>query len=251
MPSRWDENARVRGTQIESGLDLTFSKVFVPFFANALRRRKPKTVLEVGGGTGHLARELVGIVEKYVVIEPSAGMYSVARKTLEGVDVELHNESVENLPKLKRQFDLALSHLCIQAVSDMDAFLEGLASALTADGMYLLTLPHPAFYNEYKGFFPSNSFRYMEEQAAIVNFSVTLDPNTVISGIPYHHRPISRYFTGLSRAGLAVSSFDEIYPHEEIQSLYGAPWITPRYLVFGGFRAETLWTTIPRKSDAL
>jgi len=238
MPRRWDDNARIRANQIDSGLDLTFSKVFVPFFKNALCQKQPKTVLEVGGGTGHLARELVQHGRRYVLIEPSAGMYSVACETLKGTDIELYNQAVQEFSKCDRQFDVVLSHLCMQVIPDITVFLNALACTLAPNGSYLLSFPHPAFYNDYKRFFPPDSFRYMEERAATVSFTVTLDPNTAIEGVPYHHRPISTYFAALSNAGLVVRSFDEIYPSAEIQKLYGAPWLNPRYLVIGGERAS-------------
>ena len=236
MPRTWDNNARIRANQIDSGLDLTFSKVFVPFFRDVLGKQELKTVLEVGGGTGHLARELAALVGQYVLIEPSIGMYLVARETLESSDVELYNQTVEEFSNFDRRFDLVLSHLCMQVVPNISSFLNALASTLTPSGAYLLSLPHPAFYNDYKRFFSRDSFSYMEVRAATVSFTVTLDPNTPIEGVLYHHRPISTYIAALSDAGLVVSSFVEIYPSHQIQDLYGAPWLTPRYLVLGGSR---------------
>src|ERR1700721_1533426 len=105
MPRTWDNNARIRANQIDSGLDLTFSRVFVPFFREFVGKRELKTVLEVGGGTGHLARELSALVGQYVLIEPSIGMHLVARETLEGSDVELYNQTVEEFSTFGRRFD--------------------------------------------------------------------------------------------------------------------------------------------------
>lgn len=203
---------------------------------DVIRNCCPKTILEIGGGTGHLARELSRQVSQYVLVEPSAGMYSVACKTLDGTDIELCNQTVQEFSKSDRHFDLVLSHLCIQATSDVNAFLVALARTLTASGTFLLSLPHPAFYNDYKKFFPTETFLYTEEIATMVTFTLTLDPGTEIKGVPYYHRPISKYISALSHAGLAVSSMDEIYPSDEIQKLYGAPWRTPRYPVLGGHR---------------
>jgi SAM-dependent methyltransferase len=238
MPHNWDDNARIRADQIEAGLDLTFSKVFVPFFKDYLAARHAGRVLEVGGGTGHLARELVAQAGRYVLIEPSAGMYSVAIETLKGTPVEFHRQTIEDFSRSRQEFDVALSHVCVQVVSNIDVFLKSIASTLRHGGEYILTMPHPAFYNNYKRFFPPDQFLYMNEMATTVDFNVTLDPDRKIVGVPYHHRPISRYVEGLRRAGLAVTLLDEIYPTADIQRLYGSPWINPRYLAIGGIRLD-------------
>src|SRR6185437_16039007 len=95
MLEPWREIAKLRSVQIESGLDLTFSKVFVPYFQNLITRLKPKKILEVGGGTGHLAKILSDISQKYVMVEPSIGMYHSARNVLAGTQVEIFNSAIE------------------------------------------------------------------------------------------------------------------------------------------------------------
>jgi len=235
MTHRWNDAAETRKRQIESGIDLTFSKVFVPYFQRKISELKPKRVLEIGGGTGHLAAVLSSAVEHYVMIEPSPGMFAVATHVLLATDVELHNCTIEVF-KNPASFDLVLSHMCIQTVANSDMFLLSSARHVHARGKLLLSLPHPAFYNEYKKFFDPQTFRYIRQRSGTVNFSITLDPEEVIQGVPYHHRPVSEYISSFSSAGLCVSSLDEIYPSQEIQSLYGQNWENPRYMVIGGIR---------------
>lgn len=192
MPHRWDDIADVRRKQIESGQDLTFSRVFLPLYASLVSELKPSRLLEVGGGTGHLAQALASIPNRYVMIEPSAGMFEVARQTLSDTNVEVYNHSIESFQGDER-FDLILSHLCLQVADDLPSFLSGVSRHLSHDGFFLLSLPHPVFYNDYKMFFPVERFRYIEEQSDKVSFAITLDPNEKIEGVPYHHRPLSKY----------------------------------------------------------
>jgi SAM-dependent methyltransferase len=234
MPNRWNDSARLRASQIEAGLDLTFSKVFVPLFVDEVRKLAPATILEAGGGTGHLARSLFSYSDSYTVVEPSLGMYLQAQEVLAGLPVSVCNSSLEDFAADGGEFDFVLSHMCVHTVDNLDGFLSALASVLNGRGRYSISLPHPVFYNDYKQFFPPNTFNYIEERTEVVSFSVTLDQSHPISGVPYHHRPISTYVSSLSSAGLCVTSFDEIFPSASVQALYGKPWQSPRYLVLGG-----------------
>jgi len=234
MPQRWDSAARLRAEQIERGLDLTFSNVFVPYFQSQLRRLKPTSVLEVGGGTGHLCKSLCTLSANYVVVEPSAGMFDVARAVLSSHPARLLKETLDSFVTRGERFDAVISHMCVQTVEDLDGFCRGVALSLHPSATYLISLPHPAFYNQYKSFFEPERFRYIEECSREVSFAVTLDPSREISGVPYYHRPIGRYVSALAQAGLYVSGFDEIFPKPETQALYGQPWKDPRYLVLAG-----------------
>ena len=237
MPHHWDEVAELRKQQIKSGLDLTFSKVFVPFFVHNLSQSPVRSILEVGCGTGHLAVALSSMTDSYVALEPSPGMYRVASEVLAGSKVEMHNSTVESFPK-SGGFDLVLSHMCAQVVTDLDGFLRAVSGQLSGAGRFLISLPHPLFYNDYKKFFEPEDFQYTEELSKKVSFSITLDPDRVIDSVPYHHRPLTRYVSSLVAAGLCVTLFEEVYPDSRVQALYGTAWANPRYLVLGGRRVS-------------
>ncbi|MGH8628497.1 MAG: class I SAM-dependent methyltransferase [Gammaproteobacteria bacterium] len=176
---------------------------------------------------------IVRYCERYVMLEPSRGMCEVARATLSNTGVELHNCSIEELTS-EQEFDCVLSHLCLQGIPDLLSFVHVMASKLSDKGTLVASLPHPAFYNDYKKFFPESSFRYKTEISAMVSFNVTLDPHRPIEGVPYHHRPISSYISAFSNVDVCISDFYEVTPSPEIEALYGAPWQTPRYLVLFG-----------------
>lgn len=93
MPHRWSNAAELRRYQIEAGLDLTFVNVFEPMLIDKILSFKPKCVIEVGAGTGHLSKALSTADSKISVtaIEPSEGMYEVACDVLSEGKVELIN----------------------------------------------------------------------------------------------------------------------------------------------------------------
>lgn len=231
MPSRWDDFASTRRVQIESGRDLTFSKVFLPYYVNLVAELRPESLLEVGCGTGHLSAILSNHVSTAFAIEPSVGMYAVAEQVTKGIGVQLSRSRAEDY-KSANPFDLVISHMVLQLVDNLEPFVASVAQFMGKESSFVFAIPHPCFYNEYKGFFAPSEYNYMKETKKTVSFSVTKDPNTEISGVPYCHRPLSQYFFVLKKCGLYIVDFDETFPVSQIQSLYGAAWEFPRYCVF-------------------
>ena len=129
-------------------------------------------------------------------------------------------------------FDLVISHMCLQLVENIEGFVSSIHELMGTDSHFVFAIPHPCFHNEYKCFFQSFEYKYIRELKKTVSFSITGDPKTKISGVPYHHRPLSRYFSILKKHNLCIIDFNETFPNSAIQSLYGAKWDFPRYCVF-------------------
>jgi SAM-dependent methyltransferase len=231
MPKRWDDFASIRRVQIESGKDLTFSKIFLPFYMDLVNEVSPESLIEVGCGTGHLSASLSSHMKTAVAIEPSDGMYDIAKQVLGGSIVQLFRLRAEEYSN-SYPFDFVISHMVLQLVDNLELFLESVAKFMGKQSLFVFAIPHPCFYNEYKKFFDPSEYYYMKEQTKLVSFSVTKDSHTKISGVPYCHRPLSRYFSVLKKSGFNVVDFEEVFPKPEIQSLYGLGWDFPRYCVF-------------------
>lgn len=230
MPHRWCNSALLRRDQIESGADLTFNEVFKPLIVNRVTRLLPESVLEVGAGTGHISKELSKFGFSITAIEPSKGMYDVAQEVLSNSNVNLINCTSFELKK-ENLYDVAFSHLVAHVVDDLPNFFKSIGEHLIKGGHFIFSIPHPCFYNEYKGFF-GTEYNYMTAMTKDVSFTITKDSENTISGVPYHHRPLSEYINNLVGNGFAIDGFDETYPDDDIQEKYGARWATPRYCVF-------------------
>lgn len=230
MPDRWNIAAKIRQSQIESGLDITFNDVFMPIFVDFVKEVSPTDALEVGAGTGHLSRAVCGYVNNLTSLEPSVGMYEVAEEVLAGTPVRLVNGKVSDLPD-HYKYDLVFSHLVAHCVDDLNNFLLTIAKHLKRGGQFLFSIPHPCFYNDYKKFL-GDDYRYALPMSKDVSFFITKDRHREISSVPYHHRPLSYYFNELISTGLLIRHFDEVYPSNEIQEKYGEAWLTPRYCTF-------------------
>ena len=230
MPHRWCNSAQIRREQIESGADLTFNEVFKPLLVSRIKSLSPSNVLEVGAGTGHISKELFELGFSVTAIEPSAGMYGVAKDVLSLTNVRLLNCTSFELEK-DELYEVAFSHLVAHVVDDLKAFFESLGPHMKASSHFIFSIPHPCFYNKYKGFF-GDEYNYMTPMTKSVSFTITKDSQNTISGVPYHHRPLSEYINKLVESGFAIDGFDETYPEDDIQLKYGAKWKSPRYCVF-------------------
>ncbi len=230
MPHRWCDSAKIRRTQIESGIDLTFNEIFKPLIVERISNLLPKKILEVGAGTGHLSKELSILGFSVTAIEPSPGMYEVAQEVLDETSVKLINSTSFELEK-QSLYDVSFSHLVAHVVDDLIGFFKSVGDHLETGGHFIFSIPHPCFYNEYKKFF-GEEYNYMTSMAKNVSFTITKDSINLICGVPYHHRPLSEYINSLVKSGFAIDGFDETYPDDEIQKKYGAKWENPRYCVF-------------------
>ncbi len=230
MPHRWCDSAELRRKQIESGTDLTFNKVFKPIFIEKVLGLNREPILEVGAGTGHLSKELAANGLRITAVEPSTGMFKVAKEVLDGSGVELINCLVDDLPE-HIKYEVAISHLVAHVVNDSTRFFNSIANHLEVGGHFVFSIPHPCFFNGYKKIF-GDHYCYMESAQKEISFTITKDPNNVISGVPYHHRPLTSYISSLVSAGFAIDGFEETWPSYVVQKMYGEIWENPRYCVF-------------------
>ncbi|WP_180114680.1 MULTISPECIES: bifunctional 2-polyprenyl-6-hydroxyphenol methylase/3-demethylubiquinol 3-O-methyltransferase UbiG [unclassified Acinetobacter] len=229
----WCDLSEIRKFQIESNKDLTFSKVFVPKYLEKLSNFNEKKIIEIGCGTGHLAKELTNLIkfEHYIALEPSLGMYEKAKDTLKNCKyLELNNFYISDL-KSSIEVDIILAHLVFHVVEDIDSLLKESFKRLKPNATLVISLPHPFFYNDYKKIFSKNEYSYHEEIKKNTLFKISQD-NTNEVEVPYIHRPISYYINKFSKAGFKISELEEVFPEESIQLLYPELWQSPRYCIF-------------------
>lgn len=226
---RWTKAAPIRQMQIESGTDITFNNVFLPYYDALLNDSNFASIIDIGCGTGHLTKILSAYGARVVGIDPSKGMADTASKVV-GDKATILCTAIENYSGAE-SFDLAISHLCLHTTIQIDNFLGCVKRILNPSGLFIFSIPHPCFWNNYKRCVPTDAFNYMDTIEVEATLTITKDRvNEMI--VPYVHRPLSSYFCSLAKVGFTVQNFDEIFPSTDIQALYGSPWYEPRYVVF-------------------
>lgn len=231
MSHRWCESALLRKKQIEEGLDLTFNEVFLPYYKAKMLAYKPINALEIGCGTGHMAANLSKHCNSFTALEPSKGMYEVAKEVLRDSNVKLLPSYIQDISGTEK-YDLIYSHMCLQVIEDTKELLRNVRGLILEKGIGIFSIPHPCFYNDYKSFFDESEYEYMRELEKQISFTITKDPGNKIESVPYHHRPISYYLNQIIECGFNILSLDEIIPSDEVQLMYGEKWKYPRYCSF-------------------
>jgi malonyl-CoA O-methyltransferase len=101
-------------------------------------------VLEIGCGTGRHTQKLVGAGNRVLAVDLSPGMLAIAKEKLRGQPVEfiegdfLTRDSIDN-----QQYDVAISSLVIEHISELDRFFEKVVEALKEHGEFFLSEIHP------------------------------------------------------------------------------------------------------------
>ncbi|QAZ66045.1 class I SAM-dependent methyltransferase [Solidesulfovibrio carbinolicus] len=237
MTHAWNKAAAIRKSQIENGCDITFCDIFLPYYENLTERLSPVSLLEIGCGTGHLLKRIAHHADHAFGIEPSQGMFEVAKATLEEINIDLVNCTIENY-NYPRKFDLIISHLCAQCVGNIKHWFDSIRKTINKSGLFVFSIPHPCFYNEYKSIFMPQEYEYAKELDTVFDLTISLDNLNVIKNIPYFHRPISTYINQLTLSGFSVKHIDEVIPNNSVQKKYGVPWKTPRYMAIHATTGE-------------
>lgn len=229
--SKWSSLAQKRFDQIESGNDITFSQVFVPFYQQILSQWKGMNLLEVGCGTGHLARLLLEWGFQLSAIEPASEMFSLAIRNLKDTNCKVFNATMEDF-NVNQRFDICMAHLCVNSVRNVSQFFKCVSEILEEAGKFIFAIPHPCFWNDSEAWIDVKVFDYVKEIYSENNkLKLTLSDQE-LEGVPYFHRPLGFYFSELKDAGFCITDFFEIMPPEHLVATYGAKWKKPRFCVF-------------------
>lgn len=112
-----------------------------------LRRRRPRALLDVGCGTGQLARRIASELPRTRVVacDFSAGMLSRAGRGDGAASVARVNASASELPFAAESFDAVVSTEAFHWFPDQRSALAEMRRVLVPGGRLLLEVIHPPF----------------------------------------------------------------------------------------------------------
>ena len=255
IAAEWDELAPVRRDQIQSGKDLSFTHVLVPCIKELAETADWSAVLDVGCGTGALAKEVYNRIGKYLVgVDISSVSIDVARSQLEAYELirrvehppirgengtlngtapvaSLVNESIQTYGSDSGRhgsFTLALANMTLMDVLDLDGAIESVAKLLKPGGMFVFTITHPCFWPKYKEYESADWFEYMEEIVIEAPFEISLGERACPA--THVHRPLSTYLRTLRQSGFVIEAVEEPTPPSEVEGKYPGDWTFPHFL---------------------
>lgn len=233
--SEWDLNAEARHKQIISDVDVSYHKLLIPTIMRLLGSLNDKRVIDVGCGSGYLTAKIANHASFALGIDPSKGMIEVANREYAHLPrLKFVNESIEEFAMNQKtnKFDAAISNMSLITIQNLDTALKGVSSVLLPEGIFVINITHPCFYNQYRQYQNTENFQYISSHSQRGNFIISNDKKGLPSPTTHFHRPLQEYFKSLREASFLIDQLVEPFPDPNIMKLYPMPWKVPRFLSF-------------------
>jgi SAM-dependent methyltransferase len=197
----WDENVPDRLSELESDSDPAYRalKHLVHSILDS-ECPPPARVLDMGCGLGFLSHDLASSGYSMVGNDPSTRSIEVANR-LFGDHVDFIKATIEEFAaSLERNpFDAVVANMALHATPVLQFAVDAIARALKPNGVFVATIPHPAFYLPRKEGFHVTTTPY-EMPGILMDFRIR-NGKVHRSKVPYFQRKISDYSTAMTRAG--------------------------------------------------
>lgn len=227
----WNELAELRHLQIESGRDVSYSRILEPTVIRLLKRQPLSSALDVGCGVGVLTRSIREVCERVVGIDVSEASISHAqRNSVSSRPIDFLVESVEDLAaRTEEKFDAVIANMMLMSSPDLMSSIGAMTRLLNPVGRLIITITHPWFWPNYWGYESAPWFRYDREIILEAPFAISADgPSPFL--ITHIHRPLERYINALLSFNLCVTDFEEPSPPLDAPLEYRKTWHFPRFL---------------------
>lgn len=207
ISKEWDVVGPARQAIIESGKDISLSKVTGPCILDNLCGIKHNHIIDVGCGTGYLSSKLATIADECWGIDSSKESIRVATKKYKKGNLHFACSSIKEF-RSDILFDACVANMVFMDDPEWMESLKNIIELLSPNGKLLMTITHPCFWPRYWGYQDEYWFNYMEEIFIQGTFSVALERN--IGTTTHIHRPLSRYISVLLNQGLAIDKLLEL-----------------------------------------
>ena len=222
---RWNTHARALTENFTEEGDKHRIVLLNPVLLQLLGNVKGKKILDAGCGEGYLSRLLAKQGAFVTGIDFSEEMLAIAQeRTNPALGIRYVHDNCEKMDYFDiESFDIIVSNMVLQDLSDHKAALQSMRRVLVDRGLLIFSIPHPCFSTPNCGWVRGNKGkklywkvdRYFEECA----FEQDWPPNTD-EGLLLFHRTLSTYLTTLLNVGFELLDVVEPKPSEEMLSRY-------------------------------
>lgn len=207
ISQEWDIVGPARQVAIDSGKDISLSRVTGPCIIENLREVKHNHIIDVGCGTGFLSSKLATIADECWGIDSSKESIKLASRKYKKDNLHFVCSSIKEY-KSDISFDACIANMVFMDDPEWTDSLDNIIILLSPDGKLLMTITHPCFWPQYWGYQDENWFNYLEEIFIQGSFSITLEKN--IGTTTHIHRPLSKYISVLLSRGLVIEKLIEL-----------------------------------------
>jgi len=135
--------ARHHWTGVADAYAATFAQLCTGAFPAVLEAaglERGDRVLDVGAGTGELARALVGLGATVTAVEPDQDMVDLCSASTRELAVDVRRGGLPDLPVPDASYDVVVANFVINHVDDPRAAVSALARAARPDGRVVATI---------------------------------------------------------------------------------------------------------------
>jgi SAM-dependent methyltransferase len=163
-----------------------------------------RDVLDLGCGDGWFSALLRSAGANVVGIDGSQELIVKARARYPGIEF-IEQDLAAGLPDSPRRFDRIVAHMVLMDIPELTHLLRSVRTALKPAGRFILTMPHPCFFN----------MKSHRDESGALYRKVTgyLQPEVwridTFGGHNHYHRSLTYYFDALAGSGMAVTRLFE------------------------------------------
>lgn len=204
--SYWNANCYVRASDIESGNDITYNSVVVPYVDKFVKMYADSNdrILDIGSGCGFLTN-IISKTNNVVGIDIADELVNYSRQLYPHISFQ--HKSIYSYLNSNENFNICIATLVVHTLSSISDFFKVVRSLLLNNGYLMFIIPHPCFWIEKK---ISGFNKYRDNNIYILPFNINSNNNYPAKMI-YFHRTLSDYFNTAVNSEFEVLRIDELY----------------------------------------
>jgi len=235
--NQWNKIAHYYDQLMSDDGDIIRQYLYDPAILNNLDHVKGKTILDAGCGNGYWSRKLAFMgAKKIYAIDTSSKLLEHARKRTNNVNIQYSTADIaKHLPFDESSFDIIISNLVLDYLSDLETTALEFFRVLKPDGILIVGIQHPLYHLGYslKQNPKQLSKKYKEsfgyfDRAPLTKLSFENMPLTIFN------RTFGDYINTFTLAGLNLLKVIEPEYNEVILNLhpeYNQKRMIPRFLI--------------------
>lgn len=223
----WGDFAWSRATDLDAGLDPSFSHVLRPTISRLVGQPNPgEILLDIGCGVGRLTAALEEPGRTVIAIDPSYHSLELAKEILGRGTQVIQQDIAQFARSHAASIDVCLAAMVMQDVVDLEGFVRSVRSVLRPGGRFVFAVTNPHYWPVYRGYSGEPWFAYDQEIFIRAPFRTSV----VDYGIEtlQIHRPLEAYASALAEAGLIL---DELHEPMMPENAGGPSWAGPHFLL--------------------
>jgi ubiquinone/menaquinone biosynthesis C-methylase UbiE len=237
----WDGAAEEFASFFAENNEFYHTHIINPCLMDLVGEATGKTVLDLGCGEGHLARQLVDMTSRQIriiAVDASAKMIQIAKEKSAGYAncVTFQQADAGDLSEIRGDsFDITICNMALMDIKNYRQVIQEVSRTLKPTGVFVFSILHPCFFTPGSEWLRDEGGRITAWK--VDNYHLGLAWKSVVKSkmnkaTYYFHRTLEDYCSVLGECGFAIVSIREPIPSKKLLEI--RPTLA-RELKRGGF----------------